>query len=182
MNASLLGRRAVCGGNGPDRRGALAAPFLLAACASEPPLGPPSERRDLSALRLDAPGALAWLNAYRAKSELPPVQLDAGLTALAQQQADAMAAADRLSHDVAGGFSSRLAAAGLKVGEAGENVCAGYYSTQAAMLSWAHSPEHDANLRLRSATRFGVALAKNPRSRYGAYWAMAIASPPPGAS
>ena len=41
------------------------------------------------------------------------------------------------------------------------------------------SPEHDVNLRMRSATRFGVALAKNPRSSWGAFWAMAIASAAP---
>jgi uncharacterized protein YkwD len=70
----------------------------------------------------------------------------------------------------------------VRVGEAGENVCAGYYSTSAAMEAWRRSPEHDVNLRLRAATRFGVGLAKNPRSQWGAFWAMAIASPPPDAS
>jgi uncharacterized protein YkwD len=47
------------------------------------------------------------------------------------------------------------------------------------MVAWRTSPEHDANLRMPSATRFGIALAKNPRSSWGAFWAMAIASPPP---
>ena len=58
-------------------------------------------------------------------------------------------------------------------------MCAGYYSTEEAMAAWRASPEHDANLRMRSATRFGIALAKNSHSRWGAFWAMAIASPPP---
>ena len=74
-------------------------------------------------------------------------------------------------------FAARLAAAGARAAEAGENICAGYYSTQEAMVAWRDSPEHDANLRMRSATCFGIALAKNLHSRWGAFWA--IASPPP---
>ncbi len=143
---------------------------------------PPPTRRALDAVRLDPAQATAWLNAYRAKSGLGPIRLDHDLMALAQSQADAMAAADRMSHDVKGNFASRLAAAGVRVGEAGENVCAGYYSTAEAMEAWRRSPEHDVNLRIDAATRFGIGLAKNPRSRWAAFWAMAIASPPPDAS
>jgi uncharacterized protein YkwD len=163
------------------RRAALLAPLGLAACATEVEPPPVSQAR-LAAVRLDLAEAASWLNNYRAKSGLPPLRLDAQLIALAQRQADAMAAADKVSHDVNGGFSARLAAAGLRAGEAGENVCAGYFSTSEAMAAWARSPEHDVNLRLRSATRFGIALAKSPRSGWGAFWAMAVASPPPGAS
>ena len=156
------------------------APLWLAGCATEV-LGPPPARRKLDAVHLDSAEALAWLNTYRAKSGLGPVQLDPALTALAQAQADAMAAQDKVSHDVKGSFEYRLAASGVRAGEAGENVCAGYFSTADAMQAWRASPEHDVNLRMRSATRFGVALAKNPRSPWGAFWAMAIASPAPPA-
>jgi uncharacterized protein YkwD len=156
-------------------------PLWLAACASEVVEQPAVSRRALDAVRLDPAEAVAWLNAYRAKSGLGPVRLDPELTALAQAQADAMATADKVSHDIKGHFGVRLAASGLRVGEAGENVCAGYYSTADAMAAWRRSPDHDVNLRLASATRFGVALAKNPRSSWGAFWAMAIASPPPAA-
>ncbi|MDE3176882.1 MAG: CAP domain-containing protein [Pseudomonadota bacterium] len=163
-----------------SRRAALLAPLGLAACATEIVEPPPPSRAKLDAVRLDPAEALGWLNAYRAQSGLAPVRLDAELTALAQAQADAMASADKISHDVQGAFAARLAASGVRAGEAGENVCAGYFSTVQAMQAWRRSPEHDVNLRLRSATRFGVALAKNPRSGWGAFWAMAIASPPPG--
>jgi len=105
------------------------------------------------------------------------VQIDEELMAIALAQAQAMAAADRMSHDVKGNFAARLAAAGARAAEAGENICASYYSTQEAMVAWRDSPEHDANLRMRSATCFGIALAKNLHSRWGAFWA--IASPPP---
>jgi uncharacterized protein YkwD len=163
------------------RRAALLAPLGLAACATEVEAPPVSGAR-LAAARLDPAEAASWLNRYRAASGLAAVRLDAQLTALAQAQADAMAAADKISHDLNGRFAARLAAAGLRAAEAGENVCAGYFSTAEAMAAWRRSPEHDANLRLRTATRFGVALAKNARSGWGAFWAMAIASPPPDAS
>ena len=161
-----------------SRRAALLLPLWLAGCATEV-TAPPIARAKLDAVRLDPAEALAILNAYRASAGLDPVHLDAELTAIAEAQAKGMAAADRVSHDVEGHFAARLAAAGVRAAEAGENVCAGYYSTAEAMEAWRRSPEHDVNLKLRSATRFGVALAKNPQSVWGAYWAMAIASPPP---
>ena len=159
-----------------SRRAALILPLGLAACASEI-AAPPVSLEKLDAVRLDAGAALSWLNGYRAQAGLGPVRLDPGLTALAQAQAEAMAGADKVAHDVAGGFASRLAAAGLRPEEAGENVCAGYFSTFEAMEAWRRSPEHDVNLRLKAATRFGVALAKTPRGSWGAFWAMAIAAP-----
>jgi uncharacterized protein YkwD len=161
------------------RRAALALPFWLAGCAAEIVEPTPPTRRALDSVRLDPAQAAAWLNAYRADAGLDPVHLDPELTAFAQAQADAMAAADKVAHDVKGSFAVRLAAAGVRAGEAGENVCAGYFSTSDAMAAWRASPEHDVNLRMRAASRFGVALAKNPRSPWGAFWAMAIASPPP---
>jgi uncharacterized protein YkwD len=161
-----------------SRRAALVLPLALAGCASDIVETPPPSRRVLAAVRLDPDEATAWLNRYREKQGLPPVRLDPQLTALAQAQADAMAAADQVSHEVKGSFAVRLASSGVRAGEAGENVCAGYFSTADAMAAWRNSPEHDVNLRMRSATRFGVALAKNPRSPWGAFWAMAVASPP----
>jgi hypothetical protein len=90
------------------RRAALFAPLFLASCASEPP-APSVAPRDLAAARLDRAAALAWLNAYRAKAGLGAVSLDPDLNAHAEKQAQAMADAERLSHDVNGGFSARLA-------------------------------------------------------------------------
>ena len=166
----------------PSRRAILILPLFLAACASEVVEGPPPSRQLLDAVRLDPAEAVRWLNAYRAGAGLGAVRLDDEFGALAQAQADAMAAADHMSHDVNGNFASRLASAGVRVGEAGENVCAGYYSTDEAMAAWRASPEHDANLRMASARRFGIGLGKNPKSRYGAFWAMAIGSPAPEAA
>ena len=51
---------------------------------------------------------------------------------------------------------------------------AGYMSFDEALAGWRASAGHDANLLMASATRFGVALAKNPSDAYGAYWAMEV--------
>ncbi len=161
---------------------ALFAITLLTSCASvePPPAAPPSAtaQRTLPDVHLDPAAATAMLSAYRASRGLGPVRLDPALTAMAQRQADAMAAANVLSHDVAGSFASRLAGAGLANVQAGENVGAGHLSLDDAFSSWRRSPGHDANLLTPLATRFGIAITENPASRFGVYWAMVVASDP----
>jgi len=159
----------------------LFAALLLAACSSAPPreAASPATVRAIAAVRLDPAEALADLNAYRVGLGLAPVRLDPALTAMSQTQAGAMVAANKMSHDVSGSFTSRLAAAGVATSEAGENLGAGYRSVAEAMDGWRHSPEHDANLRLARVTRFGIALAKDPTTQYGVYWAMMVAAEPP---
>jgi uncharacterized protein YkwD len=132
----------------------------------------------LAAVQLDPAAAVVALNAYRAGKGLKPVRLDPALTAMAERQAKAMAAGDALSHDVAGGFPSRLAASAIDATEAGENLGGGYMSLNEAMAGWRGSPKHDANLLIPDATRFGIALAENPETQYGVYWAMEIAAEP----
>ena len=72
-----------------------------------------------------------------------------------------------------------VAAGGVDAAEAGENLGGGYMSLAKAMAGWRGSPEHDANLLMPEASRFGIALAKNPKTQYGVYWAMEIAAEPP---
>ena len=136
----------------------------------------------LAAVKLSPAAAAAELNAYRASKGLKPVRLDPALAAMAERQAKAMASAGQLSHDVGGGFASRLGASGIGASEAGENLGGGYLSLDQAMTGWRHSPEHDANLLMANATRFGIAMAKNPDSEYGVYWAMEVAAEPLSAS
>ena len=89
-----------------------------------------------------------------------------------------MAAANTLSHDTGGSFAARVHASGLDAAHAAENLGAGYLSTEEAFAGWKASSGHDANLRMAGATRFGIALAKDPATRYGAWWAFVIAGEP----
>ena len=79
---------------------------------------------------------------------------------MAQQQSNAMAAANSLSHDVGGSFTARIQQARLNTGRAAENLGAGYFSTEEAVAGWRASSGHDANLRLPDVTRYGIALTK----------------------
>lgn len=159
----------------------IAIAFVAAGCAGEPrtsgPLNPRMVAR-LETVKLDPAEAQRIFNAYRARSGLGPVRLDPVLTAMAQRQADAMAHENSLSHSVAGSFASRVHAAGLDAGHSAENLGGGYDSTAEAFEGWQRSSGHDANLKLREATRFGIALAKDPRTRYRTWWALVVAGDP----
>ena len=162
----------------------LAAALALAGCAAEPPMPRLAQRsaQAIAAVRLDPAAVASALNAYRASKGLKPVRLEPALIAMAERQAQAMAAGAQVSHDVAGAFPARLAASGVDAAAAGENLGAGYMSFEEALAGWRASPGHDANLLMAEATRFGVALAKNPDASYGTFWAMEMAAEPPAAA
>ena len=163
------------------RTAALAAALALAGCGGEPlRTGPidPQTLRAVASVHVDPAAATAMLTAYRASHGLGPVWLDAALTAMAQRQADAMVAANALSHDVAGSFSARIEAARIDTPRSAENIGGGYYSTESAFTGWRNSPEHNANLLMPQATRFGIAIAKDARTRLRVYWAMEVAAAP----
>ena len=88
-----------------------------------------------------------------------------------------MAAAGVMSHDVAGGFSSRMNAAGIKAGEAAENVAMGQRSLAEVMQDWKNSSGHRKNMLMASATRVAVAQRKGADGKL--YWAMVLAAPEP---
>ncbi|WP_448950456.1 CAP domain-containing protein [Labrys neptuniae] len=116
-----------------------------------------------------------WLTQYRQSKGLTAVALDSRLTAFAQTQANAMAGANQLSHSIGGSFSTRVKSAGLDDSKIGENVSYGTYTDLDAMKQWKNSPQHNENLLMPGATRFGIAIA---RSGDRVYWAMAVASEP----
>jgi uncharacterized protein YkwD len=161
---------------------ALAATLALSGCLGDEPLstGPvnPATLRALAAVRVDPSGAAAILTAYRGSHGLGSVRLDPALSAMAQRQADAMVAANALSHDVGGNFTQRILASGLDTPRAAENLGGGYYSTEEAFIGWRNSPEHNANLLMPQATRFGIAIAKDARTKLRVYWAMELAAEP----
>jgi uncharacterized protein YkwD len=160
---------------------AFAAALALAGCGGEPLSTEPVNQatlRKLEAVHVDPAAAAAMLSAYRASHDLGPVRLDPVLTAMAQRQANAMVAKNELSHNADGGFTARILAAGIDTPRAAENIGGGYYSLEEQMAGWRESPEHNSNLLMPQATRFGIAIAKDPRTRLRVYWAMEVAAEP----
>jgi uncharacterized protein YkwD len=109
---------------------------------------------------------------YRVAHGLGRVTTDATLNRIAQEQATAMAARDKLEHDVIGSFSSRMASS--RSGRAAENIAYGHDSFSKTLDQWIHSSGHRKNLLMQAASRVGVASAKSSKTGR-TYWAMVIA-------
>ena len=140
---------------------------MLAALA----LSAPARAEDLAA------AAQAAISHYRAAHGLPPVTVDPKLMALAAEQARAMAKADELEHDVGHSFQARVASYHPDI--AVENIAAGTRTFASTLALWKHSPGHDANLRRTGVTRFGIASAPSPQSRYKVFWSLIMAGTKP---
>ena len=111
------------------------------------------------------------ISEFRAKQGEGSVVIDATLNRIALDQAKAMAARDKLDHDVLGSFNSRMAPA--KAGRAAENIAYGYEDFKRTLDQWINSSGHRKNLLLPKASRVGIASAKSASSK--TYWAMVIA-------
>jgi uncharacterized protein YkwD len=112
------------------------------------------------------------ISSYRLQHGERRVSMDQTLTRIAHEQAAAMAAKDRLDHDVLGGFASRIKSAGA--GRAAENIAYGYDSFPKTLSQWIDSSGHRRNLLLHGASRLGVASVKSATTGH-TYWAMEIA-------
>jgi Cysteine-rich secretory protein family len=117
------------------------------------------------------------ISQYRAEHGLSTVKTDRELTAIAERQAQAMAASGIMDHSVAGSFTSRIS--GAHLGMAGENIAAGNKTWAETLRSWQNSPGHNANLLMANADSIGVAVARNEQTRYKTFWAMVIAQKRP---
>ena len=155
----------------------------LAACAKgELPTGEPSFYRNLAqpGAELDSAAAASMLSGYRRNNGLPPVTIDPALMTLAERQARAMVARDRLSHEAGGPFTKRLRQAGYRSKSAAENISAGYYTLAEAFSGWRDSRQHRENMLLKGATRMGIAAIYSPNSKYKVFWALILAEPADG--
>ena len=98
--------------------------------------------------RIDVTAAEKLINDYRMRNGLGRVKLESSLMRIAQTQADAMAAQDRMSHDLPGlgGLKDRLRAGGYRSTVAAENLGAGYRTLGAAFVGWRESRRVGAGL------------------------------------
>jgi uncharacterized protein YkwD len=122
--------------------------------------------------------AASMLSDYRRANGLPALSADQRLVAMAADQARRMAAIDKITHDPGGrGFIERLRAANYDAARAAENIGAGYHTLAEAFSGWRDSASHNRNMLLPGATRFGIATAYAPNSKYKVFWALVLAQP-----
>lgn len=158
----------------------LAIAIGLPGCADQAPtVSQPSFYQSLAqpGATLDAHAAAAMISNYRQNNGLAGVALDPTLMRLAQEQAQAMAARNKMEHDVAGPFKARIAKSGFDAKVAAENVSAGYHTMAEAFSGWRDSPHHRANMLLSGATHMGIAAVYAPGSKYRVFWALILAAP-----
>jgi hypothetical protein len=157
---------------------------LLAACAGDrdPPAADPTFYRSMASAGavLDAPTAASMISGYRTNNGLTTVTVDPELMKMAEAQARAMAARDKLDHNVIRDFTGRLRGSGYDAKVAAENIGAGYHTLAEAFSGWRDSPPHRKNMLLPGATQMGIASAYAPGSKYKVFWALILAAPDRG--
>jgi uncharacterized protein YkwD len=160
--------------------GALAA-ASLAGCAADrdPPPAEPSFYRSMASAgaQLDAVTAASMISGYRRNNGLTEVTVEPALMKLAEAQARAMAARDKLDHDVIHGFAERIKGSGYDAKVAVENIGAGYHTLAEAFSGWRDSPPHRANMLRKGVTRLGIAAVYAPHSKYKVFWSLILAAP-----
>jgi uncharacterized protein YkwD len=160
--------------------GALLGIAALAGCADNgPPSGQPSFYRDLATTdaALDANAAQSMISGYRSNNGLGAVTVDPELMRLAGEQARAMAAHDKLEHDVGRPFQDRIRKSGFDASVAVENISAGYHTLAEAFSGWRDSPPHRANMLNSHVTKMGIAAVYAPKSKYKVFWSLILAAP-----
>jgi uncharacterized protein YkwD len=154
---------------------------VLAACATSYEIAKtPAFYDDLArpGAQVNVAAAASLLSDYRRANGLPALAADDRLVAMAADQARRMAAADKLTHDPGGRvFAQRLKAANYDAARAVENIGAGYHTLAEAFSGWRDSSSHNKNMLLAGATRFGIATAYAPNSKYKVFWALVVAVP-----
>jgi len=164
---------------------ALALPTALA-CSRTPPPPPPAPEPVVEApapspppVRRPAPPARSvativdtlfiLTNRERTRANLTPLRRSAELSRAAELQAEQMASAEKLAHEVPGAryptLASRLKLVGYAYRSSGENVAEGYTSGAALMASWMTSPPHRANILSAKYTETGVGMARSKSGR-----------------
>ena len=158
---------------------ALCAIWLAACTDNGPPSGQPSFYIDLAqpGTTLDANAAQSMISGYRGNNGLGPVVIDPELMRLASDQAQAMAARDKLDHDAAHPFAERIRKSGYNAKVAVENIGAGYHTLAEAFSGWRDSPPHKANMLNSGVTHMGIAAVYTPKSKYKVFWALILARP-----
>jgi uncharacterized protein YkwD len=152
--------------------------LLLAGCAAEAPVETPAMYVNMAdpGAHLDPIAAASMISQYRQNNGLGSVAVDPDLMRLAETQSGAMAAQNKLDHDVKAPLAKRLASGGYPATVAVENVSAGYHTLAEAFSGWRDSPPHKANMLKSGVTKLGIAASYAPNTKYKVFWTLILAS------
>jgi uncharacterized protein YkwD len=125
--------------------------------------------------QVDGPVAASMISGYRQNNGLGAVTIDPQLMQAAEAQSRAMAARNKLDHNVAAPFDKRINASGFASAKAVENVGAGYHTLAEAFSGWRDSPPHRANMLASGVTKMGIAAVYAPSSKYKVFWTLILA-------
>jgi uncharacterized protein YkwD len=121
-------------------------------------------------LSIAVPAQAMDLNSYRAKNGRAPLRVDFSLVGLASAHAADLARRGALDH---AGFRQQRASLGANA----ENVSYGCGDEGCAILQWARSAGHRANMLRSDVTSYGLASAVSPSGRR--YWVMELGGAAP---
>jgi uncharacterized protein YkwD len=161
----------------------LAALVGCVSCAAvvdrDPPSGQPTFYQGLArpGAKLDAAAAQSMISGYRRNNGLSDVELEPHLMRMAEEQARAMAAANKLDHNIPADFTTRLRRSGFNAGLGVENISAGYHTLAEAFSGWRDSPPHKRNMLKPGVTRMGIAAVYAPNTKYKVFWSLVLAAP-----
>ena len=152
--------------------------LLLAGCAAEAPVETPAMYVNMAdpGAHLDPAAAASMISQYRQNNGLGSVAVDPDLMKLAEAQSGAMAAQNKLDHDVRAPLAKRLSGGGYPATVAVENVSAGYHTLAEAFSGWRDSPPHKANMLKSGVTKLGIAASYAPNTKYKVFWTLILAS------
>src|SRR5262249_22294964 len=130
-----------------------------------------------SVAELDGAAAASMISGYRQNNGLGPVALDPALMQMAQTQAQAMAARDKIANESKGEFARRMKAAGFDAKASAENLAAGHHPRAEPSWGGRDPPPHRANMLKAGVSRMGIAAVYQPGSKYKVFWALIMAAP-----
>jgi uncharacterized protein YkwD len=155
------------------------APEPVAEKAPQPPPPAPRPAPPARSLATIVDSVFLLTNRERSRASLTPLKRSPELARAAQLQAEQMAAAGKLAHDLPGSryptLASRLKLIGYGYRSVGENVAEGYTSGAALMAGWMTSAPHRANILSARYTETGVGMARSKTGR--TYHAQVFARP-----
>jgi uncharacterized protein YkwD len=152
---------------------------LLMGCVETPHTTTPVMYHSLASAgaAVDQEAAADLFNGHRRLKGLSPMTPDPTLEKIAADAARELAELNQPDAVVAAHARAALVAAHISTAHVAQNLSGGYFTLADAFSGWRGAPRQERAISLPGATRFGVASAYAPGSKYTVYWALVVAGP-----